>query len=53
MTAGFATIFALLFGIVVVTAEFRHGTITPTFLVTAARTRVILSKGVAGARPAR
>ncbi len=49
VTAGFATIFALLLGIVVVTAEFRHGTITPTFLVTPARTRVILSKGVAGA----
>ena len=49
--AGVATLIAIVLGIVVVTNEFRHGTITPTFLVTPVRERVLAAKlvfGVAG-----
>jgi len=49
LTAGFATLFALLFGIFAVTAEYRHGTATPTFLVTPVRERVIAAKALASA----
>ena len=42
-------IFATILGVVVVTNEYRHGTITPTFLVTPRRERVIAAKVVAGA----
>ena len=31
-SAGFAVLFAILFGILVMTGEYRHGTATPTFL---------------------
>jgi ABC-2 type transport system permease protein len=45
--AGFAGLLALILGITVVTSEFRHGTITPTFLTTPARERVLGAKAVA------
>ena len=44
-----ASVFAALIGILVVTNEYRHGTITPTFLVTPIRERVIAAKLGAGA----
>jgi ABC-2 type transport system permease protein len=43
-TASFAVLFAILFGILVMTAEFRHGTATPTFLVSPKREQVLLAK---------
>ena len=42
--ASFVTWFALLFGILLMTGEYRHGTITPTFLVTPRRERVLTAK---------
>lgn len=42
-------IFATILGVIVVTSEYRHGTITPTFLVTPRRVRVIAAKVTAGA----
>lgn len=45
--ASFAVLFAILFGILVMTGEYRHGTATPTFLVTPVRERVIAAKAVA------
>jgi ABC-2 type transport system permease protein len=47
--AFFSTVFALLFGILVMTGEFRHGTATPTFLVAPVRERVLLAKTAAAA----
>lgn len=47
--AGLAGVFALLLAIILVTNEFRHGTATPTFLVTPARERVLAAKAAAGA----
>ena len=44
---GLATIFAALAGILVVTSEYRFGTIRPTFVFTPRRSRVIGSKLVA------
>jgi ABC-2 type transport system permease protein len=46
--AGFAQVFALVLGILAVTSEFRHGTITPTLLVVPDRTRLTLAKLGAG-----
>lgn len=46
-TAAFATLFALLFGILVMTGEFRYGTATPTFLVSPVRERVVVAKVLA------
>lgn len=43
-SAGFAGVLALILGIVSITAEFRHGTITPTFLVAPVRERVLAAK---------
>ncbi len=42
------TIFALLLGVLVYTAEFRHGTAAETFLVTPRRERVTAAKTVVG-----
>jgi ABC-type transport system involved in multi-copper enzyme maturation permease subunit len=46
---GIAALFAALLGAISVTAEFRHGTIRPTFLAAPERTRVILAKAAAAA----
>lgn len=42
--AGIATWFSLLFGILLMSGEYRHGTITPTFLTTPRRERVLTAK---------
>ena len=39
---------AVILGITIVTNEFRHGTVTPTFLATPVRERVLLAKTIAG-----
>ncbi|HXH89003.1 MAG TPA: hypothetical protein VNI55_10415 [Gaiellaceae bacterium] len=46
-SAGFSVLFAILFGVLVMTGEFRHGTATPTFLVSPLRERVIAAKAIA------
>jgi ABC-2 type transport system permease protein len=46
-SAGLATLFALLIGILAITGEFRHGTIRPTLLFTPSRELVIGAKGIA------
>ncbi len=46
--AGFAAILALILGITMVTAEFRHGTITPALLVEPRRERVLGAKALGG-----
>lgn len=45
--AGFAQVFALILGILAVTTEFRHGTITPTLIIAPDRVRLVLVKLVA------
>jgi len=45
---GLAGIFAALAGILLVTSEYRFGTIRPTFLFTPRRTRVMSAKAIAG-----
>lgn len=45
---GLTSLLAIILGITMVTAEFRHGTITPTVLVTPSRERVLAGKAVAG-----
>lgn len=47
--ASLAVIFSLILGILVVTWEYRHGTITSTFLATPRRERVIGTKVLVGA----
>jgi ABC-2 type transport system permease protein len=42
--SGFAQVFALVIGILAVTSEFRHGTITPSLLVVPDRVRLTLAK---------
>lgn len=46
--AGVAALLAIILGITMITTEFRHGTVTPTFLAEPHRERVIAAKGVAG-----
>jgi len=45
--AGFGAVFAIILGITIITSEFRHGTITPTFLAAPSRERVLASKAIA------
>jgi ABC-type transport system involved in multi-copper enzyme maturation permease subunit len=45
---GISSLLAIILGITIVTAEFRHGTITPTLLATPRRERVLAGKAVAG-----
>jgi ABC-type transport system involved in multi-copper enzyme maturation permease subunit len=45
---GISSLLAIILGITIVTAEFRHGTITPTLLATPARERVLAGKVLAG-----
>ncbi len=47
-TIGIAVILAIILGISIVTTEFRHGTITPTFLAAPRRERVLAAKTIAG-----
>ena len=42
--SGFAQVFALLLGIICVTSEFRHGTITPSLLIVPDRVKLTLAK---------
>ncbi len=42
--AGFAQPFALVLGILAVTTEFRHGTITPTLIAAPDKARLVLAK---------
>lgn len=46
-TASFALLFSILFGILVMTGEFRHGTATPTFLASPKREQVLAAKTLA------
>lgn len=46
-SAFFAALLAIILGITMVTAEFRHGTITPTLLAAPHRERVIAGKSIA------
>ena len=45
---GIASLLAIILGITMVTTEFRHGTITPTLLVSPGRERVLAGKAIAG-----
>ena len=47
MVAFFAQLITLVIGILCITNEFRHGTITPTLLVSPVRPRLVLAKVVA------
>ncbi len=48
-SAGFVPLFALLFGLLSSTSEYRHGTISPTLLVAPSRERVVLAKAISSA----
>ena len=47
-SAGFGAVLSVILGITMVTTEFRHGTVTPTFLAAPSRERVLGSKAIAG-----
>ena len=47
-TVGIAVLLAIILGITIITTEFRHGTVTPTFLATPHREQVIAAKAIAG-----
>jgi ABC-2 type transport system permease protein len=44
---GVVVLFTIILGITIITTEFRHGTVTPTFLVEPHRERVIVAKALA------
>jgi ABC-type transport system involved in multi-copper enzyme maturation permease subunit len=46
-TIGVAVLLAIILGITIITAEFRHGTVTPTFLAAPHREQVIGAKTIA------
>ncbi len=46
--AGWANVVALMLGVTLVTTEWRHGTITPAFLTTPVRRRLLGAKAVTG-----
>jgi ABC-2 type transport system permease protein len=46
--AGITSLLAIILGITIVTAEFRHGTITPTLLATPKRGLVLAGKAISG-----
>jgi ABC-2 type transport system permease protein len=45
--SGFAQVFALVLGVLAVTTEIRHGTITPTLIVSPNRVRLMIAKLIA------
>ena len=47
-TVGVAVLLAIILGITIITTEFRHGTVTPTFLAAPHREQVIAAKAIAG-----
>jgi ABC-2 type transport system permease protein len=47
-TVGIAVLIAIILGITIITTEFRHGTVTPTFLASPHREVVIAAKAIAG-----
>jgi ABC-2 type transport system permease protein len=49
LSLGFATIFAMLFGVVCATAEYRHRTIATSYLVVAQRPRLTVAKMILAA----
>lgn len=46
-SGGIAALLAIILGLTIVTSEFRHGTVTPTFLVEPRRERVLAAKAIA------